>query len=281
MAIDAILKIARNLNIPVKNIGFAGAKDKTAITEQVISIRAIPRKRVERLSFEDIELTYIGQGNKPISLGDLKANRFRITVRNLEKRFFIKRADRIPNLFGPQRFSKNNAEIGKFLVQKNFKKAVDLIDQEIVKEYMSENLGDFIGALRQLSLKLRKLYIHSYQSQIWNETVEEYMKEKPFKSELIPIVGFQTQLKHNKVCNIIRKLMNREGITQRDFIIPQIPEISSEGSDRELYIQPENFRVTKDQDELNKGKEKAILSFTLPKGSYATVIVEYLFSNSF
>ena len=88
-AINAVRKIADKLNIPLKNIGFAGSKDRIAITEQVISIRAIKKERLNRLKLTDIEITYIGQGNNPISLGDLKANRFRIVVRNLPKRFLL------------------------------------------------------------------------------------------------------------------------------------------------------------------------------------------------
>ena len=86
--------IYQNLNIPLKNIGFAGSKDKIAVTEQVISIRAIKKERVERLKLKDIEFSYIGQGNNPISLGDLRANRFRITVRDLPKRFLLKRTEK-------------------------------------------------------------------------------------------------------------------------------------------------------------------------------------------
>jgi len=276
--IDAIKKIAFKLNVPLKNIGFAGTKDKAAITEQIISIRAISLEKINKLNLNDIELDYVGKGETPISLGDLKGNRFRIVVRNLDKRFKVKTSNKIPNLFGPQRFSKNNSEIGKALVQKNFKKATDLINQYELKEYLVSNPADFAGALRTIPLKTRKMYVHAYQSYLWNKTVEEYLKTNPFKNEVIPLIGFNTQLKNDKISAIIRDLMNHEGITQRDFIIPQIPELTSEGNYRELFIKPESFQIKQEPDELNKEKIKATVTFTLPKGSYATVVVDYLFS---
>lgn len=277
--VDAIKKIAFKLKIPIKNVGFAGNKDKNAVTEQVISIRGIKKERIEGVNFPGMEITYIGQGIKPISLGDLEGNRFRITVRDLKDKYFVKSLNKIPNFFGEQRFSKNNIGIGKALVLKNFKKAVDLIDLRYVKEYLDDNLGDYVGALRQIPLKLRRLYIHSYQSFLWNKSIEEFLKTKPFKNEKIPLIGFGIELENNKVSSIIRKIMSKEGIVQRDFVISQIPELSSEGAVRDLFIKPGNLKVIKGMDEINKERQKAVVCFTLPKGSYATVVISYLFEN--
>lgn len=285
--LNALKILAIKLHIPIKNIGYAGNKDKVAITEQVISIRAIKKERVEKLKLEDIELKYIGQSKNPISLGDLIGNKFNIVVRNLPNlRLYLRKPENIPNLYGPQRFSKNNAEIGKYIVQKNFRKAVDLIDNRSVKEAIDRNPGDPIGALRTLTPRLRKIYIHAYQSQLWNETVNEYIEDSPGTqiqsdstlNEHIPIIGFGTAIQNNKVSMVIRKILNKERLSIRDFIIPQMPEISAEGGERQLYITPENFKIETKQDELNTNKQKAIVQFSLPKGSYATVVIDYLFN---
>jgi len=55
-----------------------------------------------------------------------------------------------------------------------------------------------------------------------------------------------------------------------------MPEIASKGLRREivLTVKPE-FSVM--EDEVNTGKTKVVLEFTLPKGGYATVVVrEYM-----
>jgi len=276
---DAVKAIASRLNIPLKRIGFAGAKDKRAVTKQIISIKSISKEKVDSLGFKDIELEYIGNGNKPISLGDLKGNEFVIVVRNLSTKR-IRQKDIIPNLYGPQRFSKNNAEIGKLLVQKNFKKAIELIDNEEAKEHIERLPFDFIGALRQIPLKTRKIYIHAYQSLLWNRVVEEYMLTNPLKNIKIPIIGFQTEVEEIKdilLKRIIQDTLRKEEVSGRDFIITQIKELSSEGGERDLFVKPENFSTNIIEDELNKDKLKAIVSFRLPKASYATVIIEKIF----
>ena len=121
-----------------------------------------------------------------------------------------KSTQKIPNLFGPQRFSKNNIEIGRYLVKKNFKKAIDLMDHRTIDEFLEDNPGNFIGAIRTLPLKTRKIYIHAYQSFLWNKTVEEYLKTFPHKNELIPIIGFGTEIKNEKISEIIEKILQQE-----------------------------------------------------------------------
>lgn len=279
--IDAVKMISEKLKLPMKNIGFAGTKDKMAITEQVISIRGINAERAkaicEKLSFKNIELSYISQGKKPVSLGDLKGNKFKITVRNLPEKLEIKNIDKIPNFFGPQRFSENNAEIGRAIVKKNFKKAFDMINQSYVKEYLEEHPGDFIGAIRQIPLRLRRMYVNAYQSFLWNKTAEAYLKTDYSEKKMIHLIGFATELKDNAVDEIEKDIMEEEGIILRDFIIPQMPELSSEGGERELFAAVENFDIKYETDELNKDKYKAAVSFLLPKGSYATAVIETLF----
>ena len=272
--VKAVQRIADKLNIRSKKIGFAGTKDKIAITKQIISIRNIDKEKVENLNIKDIKLEYIGNGDIPISLGDLKGNEFVIVVKNLNTNK-LKNTNKIPNLFGPQRFSKNNAEIGKELVRKDFKKALNLINNKEVKDYLEINPVDFIGALRKIPLKTRKMYVHAYQSLIWNKTAEKYL-EISFKNIKIPLIGFQTEIENldYDLKEIVLDILNKERLTERDFIIPQVKELTAEGGERDLFITPENFEINFEK----KGiKYNAIISFFLPKGSYATIVIDYLF----
>jgi len=279
--LDAVSEIAQKLDISLKRIGFAGTKDKNAVTEQIISIKGINPMDIGKINVTGVKFDLVGKGAVPISLGDLKENYFRIIVRNLPiSRIKISSLEKIPNLFGPQRFSENNIEIGKAILTRNFGKAVSLIDHRTVNDYIEINTGDYIGAIRTLPLKLRKLYIHAYQSFIWNLTVDIYMKTKPLSNEKIPIVGFGTELKDDKISTIIKQILKKEKIDLRDFVLKQFPEISSEGSERYLFISPKDFKIVKiDEDEFNKGQFKAMVSFSLPPGSYATVVVDYLFKD--
>ena len=145
------------------------------------------------------------------------------------------------------------------------------------------------------------MYLHGFQSYLWNETVKEYLTLKP-KNIKIQIIGFGTEFNDTKqskgffvsrkffkkisqdkeIEKIIGKLLRKEKITQRDFIIQQMPELSSEGSERDLFVTPKKFKILKtEKDELNKGKYKMVVSFALPKGSYATFVIDLFFRNIF
>jgi len=173
---DAVNLLSKKLRINKKFIGFAGNKDKKAVTEQIISIK---KCNIKNLKQKDLEITLLGKGDERINLGDLEGNEFIITVRNLEKERELK-INKIINYFDEQRFGKdsNNIRIGKALIKKDFKKAIELVDNREINEYLKKNKNDFVNALRIVNTKLLRLYVHSYQSYLWNIAVEQAMKNK-------------------------------------------------------------------------------------------------------
>ena len=288
----AIKIISEKLKIPEKNIGFAGNKDKNAVTEQFISIKN-GNKNIE---IKDIELKFLGKGNKEVFLGSHKGNEFIITIRNLDNNKIKSIEKRIneskilmPNYFGPQRFSNSNNLIGENIVKKDFKKAIELIINtnsdynEKIKQHLEKQKNDYIGALKTIPSKLLKLYIHSYQSLLFNNILEQSINNKNIEKntiEIIPLIGFGTEIENNETKIIVDKILEKENIGFRDFIIKQIPELSVEGDERKAFIKISDFKIIKqEKDELNKNKEKLIIKFSLPKGCYATVLIDFLFKN--
>lgn len=263
--LDAAKKIANTLRIPLKHIGYAGAKDKHAITEQTCSAKIVNREKLERLKLKNITIIFLGYNDKPVSLGDHEGNNFTIVVRNIIAT--PKPITKFINYFGEQRFSTNNAEIGKLLVQKKFKAAAESLTEESVKNYTEEHPADVIGALKTLPIKQLKFYIHAYQAKLWNEMAAN-------TTELtLPLIGFGTQ-----EIPFAEEILRREGITTREFIIKPFPELSSEGNEREVFAEAKNLQISKlEDDELNTGMKKITLKFDLQKGSYATEFVRQLF----
>ena len=82
--VSALEVLSKRFKIPLKNFGFAGNKDRTAITTQHISIKK-GSKKFEDQKFDKIELKFLGTGKNPISLAQNKGNEFEITIRNLEE----------------------------------------------------------------------------------------------------------------------------------------------------------------------------------------------------
>jgi tRNA(Glu) U13 pseudouridine synthase TruD len=263
--IDAIETVAKKLNISSTRFGFAGNKDKNAITEQLVSVD----KKIQDTNLKDIEIKVIGYGDKYISLGDLKGNKFEITVKDLSeeeiKSFESKQKPFLmPNLFGEQRFSSQNVDVGKAIIKRDFEKAAELLKLDIIN-------NNYIGAIRKINKKVLRLYIHAYQSYIFNETIKRYSGKE---NEKIPVVGFGTELDNydDEIKKIISKILKEEDLDLRDFITVKIPELSEEGTERDLFVEIENLEV------LGKGNDWIKIKFFLQKGSYATEAIKFLFS---
>jgi len=279
--ISALKIVSKKINIPLKYFGFAGNKDRHAITFQLCSVRFAGIKRLRKISLRNIKVVPVGKGDKPIKLGDLKGNYFKITVRDLDEEIAIKERE-IPNFFDEQRFGKDgiNVNIGRLLVKKQFCDAALLIKDKAIMEHLKRYPKDCIGALRKIPHQLLKLYVHAYQSWLWNSCAREVI-EKGTDLEVdikIPVIGFGIELENypDLIKNVVKKRMNEEGITIRDFVFHQIPELSASGDDRALFVRPKIIGYRYAEDELHKGKKKLVIKFFLPKGSYATNAIRFL-----
>jgi len=281
----AVQRVADALRIPRKNMGYAGSKDRQAVSEQFISIRGVPREKAESVNLKDISLKFVGFSKEKISLGELEGNEFEIVVRNITNA--PKQVSRIVNYFGEQRFSTNNAEIGKAIIKKDFKKAIETLlehtgkEEDRIRSYLLAHKNDYVGALKTIPWKNLTLYVHSYQSKIWNNAAKKIVEERlapAGNTTTLPIVGFATELKDDNAGRIIREIMEEEGVTQQDFIIRAIPELSVDGDERKLYTAINGLSIGElEDDELNSGKKKVLLKFSLGKGSYATEAIKEMF----
>src|SRR3989338_3119492 len=297
--ITALKKLSAILGIPIKNFGFAGNKDKNAITKQHISILNAKKSSREKISGkvnETINLNYLGNFRNPISLGDLDGNKFIIVIRNITQQDIKKIREfpssfMMPNYFGSQRFGTLNVEIGKCIVKKNFSRAAELImntrkdEKNNLGNYLKANKSDFIGAIRLITKKEALMYVHSYQSGIFNSVLfgilgsSEYPLDPVTKNIKIPIVGFgyNPEEYDSKISEETDNILKKENISPRDFIIKQLPELSSEGASRTSLSDVKDFQIlSAGEDEMNPGMKKIKVEFMLSKGSYATVAVDFI-----
>lgn len=168
-----ITELSRRLQISRKRIGWAGTKDKRAITTQKISIYGITEEQLQQIKIKDVELRLIGRSNKKIALGDLHGNKFSIMIRDIEHPEGETR-DRVesiineinaggtPNFFGTQRFGVQRPVthlVGEAIVRGDFELAAMTY---IARAFPTENeetqkIRSYIWETRDFKEGLKKM----------------------------------------------------------------------------------------------------------------------------
>lgn len=109
-------KIAEFAGIETNDVGFAGRKDRHAVTEQWFSCYLPGEKNPDwnQLHIEGVTLIDTTRHSKKLRKGDLNGNSFELTVRgisnprSLEYKLHSVRDSGVPNYYGEQRFGHDN-----------------------------------------------------------------------------------------------------------------------------------------------------------------------------
>jgi len=131
----AVKEIANRLGISHRRIGWAGTKDRNAITTQWISIYNVTAEQVSAIRLKDIVLTPVRSSNESLSLGQLEGNRFDLVIRDVETtdlaehvRVITETArEGVPNYFGLQRFGAIRPvthKVGEWILRGDYEQAV-------------------------------------------------------------------------------------------------------------------------------------------------------------
>nr|MDO8132722.1 tRNA pseudouridine(13) synthase TruD [Candidatus Njordarchaeum guaymaensis] len=93
-----------------------------------------------------------------------------------------------------------------------------------------------------------------------------------------PVPGFDMTLPRGVMYEIVREVMDQEGLIPRSFWVNKMPEISSTGTFRPAIIISKYFKVTPSSSTI-KNESKATFEFSLARGSYATVVLREFMKN--
>jgi len=129
--------IADHFDVPLGAIGYAGMKDKHAVTRQVVSIHA-PGRRPEdfpRLRHDQISVLWADLHTNKLRLGHSRGNRFSIRIRATEptraihahRALTLLARSGVPNFFGIQRFGlrANNHLLGALDLKREHRRLLD------------------------------------------------------------------------------------------------------------------------------------------------------------
>lgn len=198
--LEAINRLARELQVHPRNFGYAGLKDKNAVTTQILSVEGVPPERVLKIEQPAIEVLWAERHAHKLRVGHLRGNRFGITVRDLAYDHLpaIKTGmerlatDGVPNRFGAQRFGNKNDShlIGKALVKAEWETVVhymltdDIPQANDVARRIRRELARKSAEKAVICIphRLRKLFLSAYQAYLFNCLLE---KRSPHLGKLL------------------------------------------------------------------------------------------------
>ena len=328
------MHMARELSSELRSrVSYGGLKDSRASSVQYVTPTSLRSAAPERVRRDRFSADLVGWVPRPLTRGSVAGNRFVIALRGccdeigarIEDAFVAARDGRVPNYFGLQRFGLSGAGthlVGKAMVRRDFEGAVELLlgrapgmrdihpsgvgalrsagdAEEAVEKEIARRPGEWIGALRAVPLKLRRLYVQAYQSYIFNrslsgalragEDVSAYVRgdnwaevsedgisttyAKSAKATptgrvtpLMQLVGFAYRDYGSRFDRHVGKTLQEEGVSPGQFFVEEMQEVSAEGGFRQphLALAEGSWKVE---------GEVARLAFTLPRGQYATVLL--------
>ena len=75
--------------------------------------------------------------------------------------------------------------------------------------------------------------------------------------------------------------LDKAELSREDFLQNEVPGMIWREEQRDVFIKPRDIKdVVIAPDEMNDGRVKAKLSFSLPRGAYATLMIKRLFAPS-
>ncbi|WP_309497979.1 tRNA pseudouridine(13) synthase TruD [Sulfurovum sp.] len=294
--------ISNHVGIRRRDMGYAGLKDKHAMTIQYISVMAIHEEKLKAFTHDKIKILSSVRHNNKIRVGHLKGNRFNIRLKKvlgvqkdkLDSVLKWIKTNGVPNYFGNQRFGTdgNNWEDGRKLVAGTLKMRDRKTREFLMGSYQSYLFNNWLSKRMELNHLLEK-FSETETEQIM-ELPQGSLKDTKKQPNFFKLVEGDTMMHYpyGRVFNVedleeeakrferkdiapagllpgkkMKLSTSTAGLIEASFV----EEMNLNGARRYAWIQV--TEITK-----NYVEEKAHyeLSFVLPKGCYATNVLDVL-----
>ncbi len=272
-------QLAKVAGCDFREVGYAGLKDRHAVTRQWFSlpVNDSARQNLEKTGIEGVLILDIRQHNRKLKRGTLNGNHFRLTIRDFkgdttqtEQRLERIRVTGLPNYFGPQRFGHQG---------KNVEQGFNLLRKR-----------------KRLQRNKKSIYLSAIRSFLFNQVLAERVREgtwdKMIAGELAMLDGshsvFLSELPDSGIEDRCRSLdihptgpmpgkngkqPEGEAAEIEQFVLQRWPELTEilisqgvQASRRALRLYPAEF-------EWGFEGSQMVLAFVLPPGTFATTVL--------
>ena len=298
--LELVSAIAKYLGIKNKEIGYAGLKDKHAMTKQYISVHKKHEEAMESFSHENVKILSKTYHNNKVRIGHLKGNRFFIKLKKVNPTSAQKIEEALknianfgmPNFYGYQRFGNDgdNHVLGEKIAKGEKKERNPKIKKFLISAYQSHLFNLWLSRRLEINTLIESFKTTELETllNISSLEIDKLKKQShPFKlisgdimqhyphGRLFDFDGSEDDIKRFETRDIsptgllCGKKTKIASDTARTIEKEFDDMINADGARRYAWVFPSEiegrFKEVEAQYEMN---------FTLPKGSYATVLIE-------
>lgn len=185
--------------------------------------------------------------------------------------------------------------------------SLDRSHRRSIVTYLSDKVkaghpADFRGALGRVNVDLRGLYLSAYQSAIWNRLLNRMLEDCCSESQRrtyslksgvatfpvnldaqqqldlqdlsIPLPSARIDRPEGRIGDLLDAILAEEGMELRLLRVKYPRDSFFSKGQRRAIISTKDLAGSVSDDELYGGRQKLTLSFQLPRGSYATILVK-------
>ena len=298
--LELVSAIAKYLGIKNKEIGYAGLKDKHAMTKQYISLHKKHEESLENFNLENVKILSRTYHNNKIRIGHLVGNRFYIKLKKVNPTAAskideaLKSIDKngMPNFFGYQRFGRDgdNHIDGEKIAKGDKKERNPKIKKLLINSYQSHLFNLWLSRRLEINTLINNFKSEELES-LLNIPKSELDKLKNQKHPFKLISGdIMEHYPHGRLFDFDGTQHDFERFNNRDISITGLlcgtkarlatdisreiekdydDEINADGTRRYAWVY-----LLDVEGRFNQVEAQYELNFTLPKGSYATVLIE-------
>jgi len=281
---DLLRRLAAALDIPQAVIGTAGTKDRRAVTRQWLSVPDTCLGAVEAgVELEGIIVLNHTLHQKKLRLGHLAGNRFRILLRGAEADHLddLSETGRLlastgfPNFYGQQRFGAAGQSLAQGLAllendgrpdhrMSRFQRrmAVSALQSALFNRYLLERMEAGL-AFRVLQGDVMTKSDTGGLFKVGDVDTEQPRLDSGETRITGPMYGHKFMAAEGEAGELEGGVLDRAGLTTASF---KVFARLARGTRRPLLVCPGDVEVAPDPHGL-------VVSFSLPRGTYATVML--------